>query len=748
MAFGVVFFSFSLIACCVIIYILTMLWFTNTRSRQLRSFLYFGLATGVWIFFSAVASICAPEYFQLLYTLHTVTGCVFPYVFVWYALNFGNSKLIHCKPLVWALCVIPLLDALAFATNPLHRLMFLTYDYPDLPTGPLFGVHAILSYIAFLMALIIIFRYAFRDARRTPMMIIASLSTFFPFIINVLLALNLLGTRHDITSVGFFITFTLFFVTTYRSAPFSFKSVALTNIFTSLTDVIMIANVRGQIVDTNSAFQRAFPDFLLTIGKTTASEFLAWLSGRVVNCHPDALFSDVDNIARSHEGGEFSIMLEMDAGEIHTFTLRRDLIQNKKKPSGYLITMSNVSTYRAMISEINQQNERLVDLKEIAEQASKKKSTFLANMSHEIRTPINAITGMVAVARRTDDLEKINDCMNKVDAASRQLLGIINDILDMSKIEANRMELASEPFDLRALLLNIESIIDVNAAAKRQTLKVIIADDLPQAVLGDDMRLSQIFLNLLSNAIKFTPDGGHIALDARLLETNGANHRLEVKVRDDGIGMTEEQRSRLFRSFEQADKGISKKFGGTGLGLAISKSLAEMMGGGITIETELGKGSCLIVQFMLWAAEGIDTAPSESVESYDFNGKTALLAEDIEINREIVLSLLDGSGIEIDCAENGQLAVEMFLAAPARYDIVLMDIHMPVMDGYTATRAIRASSAENAKVIPIMAMTANAFAEDVNNCRDAGMNDHIAKPIEFELLFKKMAKLMANDNRY
>jgi len=748
MAFDIIFFTFSLLACCVIIYILTMLWFSNNHTSQLKSFTAFGAAVVVWTFFSAVASISAKEYFPLLYTIHAVTGCVFPYVFLWYALNYCNSRLIHSKPLIVILCVFPLLDALIFATNSLHHLMFLTYDYPDLPTGPLFWVHAIFGYIAFLSSLVFIITHIFRNARKTPILFIAAAGTLLPFVINVLLALNLLGTRHDFTSVGFFVTFTLFFLTTYRSGPFSFKTIALTNIFTSLADIVIISNARGVIIDSNRAFHDTFRAFPLVIGKTTVREFATWLSCRFVSGSTDTLLS-IDNLVSVYAGSEFSISLDADAndlsvGRVRTFTLRRDLIQHKKNPSGYLLTMSDVSTYRAMISEINQKNESLVELKELAEQASKSKSSFLANMSHEIRTPINAITGMATIARGTDDLSRIHDCLNKIDAASRQLLGIINDILDFSKIEANRMELAAEAFELPTLFANIKSIIEISAAAKDLNFEVLVDSDLPRTVVGDDMRFSQILLNLLSNAVKFTPNGGNVSLSAKLLETTENVHTLEVKVTDTGIGMSEEQQKRLFHSFEQADTSISKRFGGSGLGLVISKSLAELMSGGITLESDLGKGSCFTVHVCLIASGEEISAEETDEQNYDFNGRTVLLAEDVEINREIVITLLDGVGIHIDCAENGQQAVDLYLANPTLYDIVFMDIQMPVMDGYNATKIIRSSGVINAETIPILAMTANAFAEDIENCRAAGMNDHIAKPIEFELLYKKMAKLLAD----
>ena len=752
MLFDILFFAFSIVAFLVIVYILAMLWFSNTRSLQLSSFLGFGVATGLWIFFSAVASIAAPEYFMLLYTVHTVTGCIFPYVFLWYALNFSESSLVHNKLLQGALILLPVLDAVAFATNPWHKLMFLTYDYPDLPTGPLFWVHAIFAYIAFLGALITILRYVFRHARKTPMMLVAAASTIFPFVINVLLAFNLLGTRHDFTSVGFFVTFALFFLTIYRSTPFSFKSLALVNIFTSLSDVILIADEHGTVVDSNPAFRTTFADFALQEGRTSVSEFMHWLEGRTSSYAPDTLLYEAGNILASCDQGEITLRVGdvafLPSGEVaaneRTFTVRRDFIlQQNQKPSGFVITMSDVSAYRAMISEINLKNEHLVELKELAEEASRSKSTFLANMSHEIRTPINAITGMATIARSTDDLAKIHDSLDKVEAASRQLLGIINDILDMSKIEANRMELALEPFDLPAMLHNMMSIIETNAATKQHTLHVDIASNVPNVVVGDDMRLSQILLNLLSNAVKFTPERGTISLEAAVVESNSQSYVLEVKVQDTGIGMSQEQQQRLFQSFEQADASISKRFGGSGLGLVISKNLAELMGGGISLQSELGEGSCFTVRVRLGVSDLQFIERKDIRAEHNFAGCMVLVVEDIDINREIIIEILGGMDIQVESAVNGQEAVDLFLKNPMRYDLILMDVQMPIIDGYTSTRTIRGSGVPNAQDIPIMAMTANAFAEDVEHCRAAGMNDHIAKPIEFDELFRKMALLMA-----
>jgi signal transduction histidine kinase/CheY-like chemotaxis protein len=385
-------------------------------------------------------------------------------------------------------------------------------------------------------------------------------------------------------------------------------------------------------------------------------------------------------------------------------------------------------------------HERTRDLgaaSEAAMAASRTKSEFLANMSHEIRTPINAVIGMTTIARSSQDLSRIYDCLDKIGAASHQLLGIINDILDMSKIEARKFDLVHEPFSLITMTHNIESIIGVRVAEREQHFFVEIAPDIPEAVIGDEMRLSQILLNLLSNAVKFTPKGGEIRLSLRYIGSRDGKEEIEAAVRDTGIGITAEQQARLFNAFVQADSTTVKRFGGTGLGLAISKSIAELMGGGISVESVPGKGSCFTMRALLEhsSADLLETHKKDITPAdFDFKGRTLLLVDDVAINREIIIALLEETGITIECAENGQMAVSTFAAAPEHFDIIFMDVQMPVMDGFEATNAIRSLDTPRAKTVPIIAMTAYAFAEDAERCIKAGMNSHIAKPIEIEAL--------------
>jgi cellobiose-specific phosphotransferase system IIC component len=393
--------------------------------------------------------------------------------------------------------------------------------------------------------------------------------------------------------------------------------------------------------------------------------------------------------------------------------------------------------YRGVVIVMNNVTE-LYRAREEALGASRAKSAFLANMSHEIRTPMNAIIGMTTIAQKTDILKKKDECLEKIGEASKHLLGIINDILDMSKIEAGKMELSPVDFEFTKMIQKTADVINFKVEEKHQHFKLDIDGRIPPFLYGDDQRLAQIITNLLSNAVKFTPERGSIVLSAAFTGSENGVCTVQVEVTDSGIGITDEQKAKLFTSFEQADGSTSRKFGGTGLGLAISKRLVEMMGGRIWIESEPGKGSVFAFTVALPQGNGEKAATDTDGESLanNFPGRRILLAEDVEINREIVIALLEPTSLAIDCAENGQKALELFKAAPDKYDIIFMDVQMPEMDGFEATRKIRTFEAElmernpNSHVqVPIIAMTANVFREDIENCLAAGMNAHVGKPL-------------------
>jgi len=385
--------------------------------------------------------------------------------------------------------------------------------------------------------------------------------------------------------------------------------------------------------------------------------------------------------------------------------------------------------------------------------ASKAKSEFLSNMSHEMRTPMNAIINMTAIAKNSSDIERKNYALDKIGDASSHLLGVINDILDMSKIEANKFELSPIEFNFEKMIGRVVNVINFRVEEKHQKLTVEIGNDIPNCLIGDDQRISQIITNLLGNAVKFTPENGTISLFAKLLGEKNGICTIQINVIDTGIGINEENQKKLFKSFNQADPSTSRKYGGTGLGLSISKSFVEMMGGKIWVESEYGNGATFAFTMQVQRGKGNEEEKKPDKEQIElreiFTGHKILLVEDMEINREIVLMLLESTKLEIDCAINGLQAVDMFLEDPLRYEMIFMDVHMPGMDGYEATRQIRMYETklkEKGKVqkrVPIIAMTANVFKEDIENCINAGMDGHLGKPLDFEVIMQYLRDYLA-----
>jgi len=410
------------------------------------------------------------------------------------------------------------------------------------------------------------------------------------------------------------------------------------------------------------------------------------------------------------------------------------------------------------LTEKRELESEIIHAKERAEHASNAKGEFLSTMSHEMRTPMNAIIGMTMIAKNTDDNERKKYALEKIENASTHLLGIINNVLDMSKIEANKLELNFVEFELRELLQKVFALINFRLEEKNLKYSLNVDNNVPFFFIGADQHLTQIIINLLSNAVKFTPEGGSISVSVNLIGVENNLVELGFEVKDSGIGISLEQQEKIFNIFEQAETGITRKYGGTGLGLAISKRIIELMGGTIRVESEPGKGSKFI--FSVKLQRGITNADSNT-DSNSYNGESEitaeemegvfpnrniLLAEDIEINREILISLLSDTGLIIDTAENGLEALNKIKESPDLYELVLMDMQMPEMNGLEATQRIREfeSTLDNKshRRIPIIAMTANVFKDDIDNCLAAGMDDHIGKPLDINIVMQKLRKHM------
>ena len=388
-----------------------------------------------------------------------------------------------------------------------------------------------------------------------------------------------------------------------------------------------------------------------------------------------------------------------------------------------------------------------------ANSANEAKSTFLARMSHEIRTPLNAIVGMNEICKKhLDEPEKVKEYLDKMENASKVLRGVINDILDMSAIESNKIKIESASLSIKDVIRTVEDIYFEQCKTKGVKLEIVMENVRDSEVMGDVLRLKQVFLNLVSNAYKFTPAGGTITIFAKEVSERDDKVFYNFKVSDSGEGMSEEMLTRLFKPFEQESASTAKSHGGSGLGLSIVKNLVELMSGSISCESEKGVGTTFHVSipFVIPEEQKVaqveETSVEEAVEpkTYDFENRKVLLADDTEFNADILTDLLAMVNMQVDWAENGRIAVEMFEKAEVgQYEAIFMDIQMPEMDGYEAAKAIRASVHPESKTIPIYAMTANTFTEDVSEAFHAGMNGHLEKPIDTALVYEILDKIIS-----
>ena len=467
--------------------------------------------------------------------------------------------------------------------------------------------------------------------------------------------------------------------------------------------------------------------------------------------------SVVDNVLRDYQKTivfETILMagfiLLLFAGLFYSIS-RRSLAEQKAE---YEKRNNEIQT-QAM-KEMEESNKKLKKAKNIttealqtAENANKAKTDFLSNMSHDIRTPMNAIIGMTSLIRHdAGNKAKVIEYADKIDISSQHLLGIINDVLDMSKIEAGKTVFKYTDFSILDFITELNTIFHSQIDEKNQTLTIIKENIRHEWVNGDQVHLMQIFSNLVSNAVKYTQEGGKIQFLVEECETKSSVYaKYRFLVSDNGMGMSADFKDTIFDAFTRAESSMTNKIQGTGLGMAITKNLVEAMGGTIDVESELGQGSCFEVLIDLRIAEDRFVSSAEQAEKDEpagnvLKGMRFLCAEDNELNAEILMELLEIEGAECTICENGKRVLEAFeQSAPGDYDMILMDVQMPIMNGYEATKAIRRSSHELAKTIPIIAMTANAFSEDIQHSLAAGMNAHVSKPIEMKVLEKTIRSI-------
>ena len=424
-------------------------------------------------------------------------------------------------------------------------------------------------------------------------------------------------------------------------------------------------------------------------------------------------------------------------------------VMRRNQQEAIRVERENNAKLETVNTELRQANQAAEEAFRVAQEANRSKSSFLANMSHDIRTPMNAIIGMTSLIRHdAGDKGKVIEYADKIDISSQHLLGIINDVLDMSKIEAGKTVFKYSDFSIADFIQELDTMFHSQISEKEQTLTISKENIRHEWVNGDRVHLMQIFSNLLSNAIKYTQEGGEIQLLAEECESKSSVYaKYRFLVSDNGMGMSADFKDMIFDAFTRAENSLTSKIQGTGLGMAITKNLVDSMGGTIDVESEPGQGSCFEIFMDLKIPEERSVSPASQTETDEQDGNILqgmrfLCAEDNEINAEILTELLKIEGAECTICENGEEILKAFeQSAPGDYDMILMDVQMPVMNGYEATKAIRRSPHELAKKIPIIAMTANAFSEDIQHSLAAGMNAHVSKPVEMRVLEKTIRSI-------
>lgn len=435
-----------------------------------------------------------------------------------------------------------------------------------------------------------------------------------------------------------------------------------------------------------------------------------------------AIYRKTDHVIRGIESGAIDFISK---------PINEDILRGKVKL--FLEMFHQKQEREQLIHQLEQTRERLEVEKAKAENATRAKSMFLASMSHEIRTPLNGIVGMIEILKHTQNKEKIEEYLEIIEISADNLLNIINDILDFSKIESDQIELEEIPFNFRDELNNVVKLLGLKASSKRLLLTAEVDDNIPAVLIGDSVRLKQIFINLVNNALKFTEEG-FVKIKASVETMQDDHIYLKCSVTDSGIGITTAGKERLFKEFSQSEKSTTRKYGGSGLGLAISKKLTELMNGKIGVDSEPGKGSEFWFTFKMQisADDSIQVSKKAKVSQSPSKSLNVLLVDDNAINRKVAMFTLQKLGHRVESAEDGQEAVDKFLSG--NFDVILMDIQMPVMDGYQATLEIRKLQEESVDVSEsrIIAMTANAEKGEMEKCIDLGMDDYISKPFKSE----------------
>ena len=765
--------------------------------------------------------------------------------------------------------VIPFISVVMVFTNQLHNLFFVNFSLysSEAVYGTYYYFHSLYSYGCIAVGIVLMVTSSMRNSglfsMQSMFVIVGIVVTLVP---NMLYSFGIGNMPFSISMVAFSLSIPCFAIAFLKYRFVVSMPITIRQVVDHISDGYLVIDKNSKVMTSNRMLHQLFPDSAaIALGtdlRIFAERYFLDISyDQLLELQKTAVEQKKATITEGYAEGDMYISVEVIP------------IMDRNLHSGSIILIKDITQSKLLI--------------EATQSASRAKSEFLSHMSHEIRTPLNAIIGMINIGRNAEDVDRKNYCFERADSASKHLLTLINNVLDMSKIEADKFELSYSKFDFEKMLMQVTNLTNVRVEEKQLEFIVNFRSGVPAYIESDELRLSQVITNLLTNAIKFIPERGRVTLSIDNIEETDDEITLRIEVSDTGIGISKEQQGRLFTSYTQASVNITKEYGGTGLGLVISKQIIELMGGNIWVESELGEGSKFIftiktkkfedrprtmlsesikpedirilvvddsveireyfthimgalhlhcdvasggrqaidmiqnaknrpynIFFIDWQmpymngieltkkiktierdnsivimislsewniiekeaiVAGVDhfiskllfpstlisainlCAGVEAYESsdsilnskkhhqYDFSSYTLLIAEDIDVNREIMSAVLEETQVAIDYAENGKVAVSLFSRQTAKYDLILMDINMPEMNGYEATEAIRALDIKRAKDIPIIAMTANVFKEDIVKCLGSGMNDHVGKPVDPDALFELLNKYLVDN---
>jgi len=768
-------FTSSILVSFAIIYLLGKIRDSSRRDRRMLSFYSMSVAMLGWIITNAFTVVVDPGYFEFMTTVKMIFVCIIPYVSAWFIINFSESKLAKSSLIRTLLIAIPSIDILVLLTNPLHYLYYVTNDYPAPVIGPLWMVHLVLAVITLVFMSVLLIRHIAKNIHRSPLLLLAGISIMLPFILNMFYSFNLGGMIYDISPLGFFITvvFFYYYINISGSDHVSKLNRALAEIselpeiaFSHPEDAAALLAAKGcialeadrvgiwrisddfdrliSLVSYDSNKDECTVDEDLDISECTQYKVLLQTE-RLIVTNDARLPNPLTPVLGTYHPGICSFLdapIRISGKLVGVVCVEQNKNIQYPHKRTWTIDEQNFASSLAdfMALTISSAEQRRL---EAAELASRAKSEFLARMSHEIRTPMSAVLGMTDLAIRSFPKETTVEYLTNIKTAGNQLLTIINDVLDISKVEAGAVTLVQEKYSIHSMIHDIVMMINVRASEKALHFTVQDDPDLPAEMIGDETRIKQVIINLLTNAVKFTEKGSILLSISAAKAKKSKEYKLKVSVEDTGIGIHEEDIDYLFDSFTQFDTRMNKGILGTGLGLAITKNLVELMGGEVYVESEYGKGSCFSFYVMqkvedetplseltaeekrkAWALQKSDEEQSElRLKDVRF-----LVVDDIEINLIIAEEALLRYGGSVDAADCGAKAIDLVKAN--EYDMVFMDHMMPELDGIDVTRIVRAMDNGKYKSLPIVALTANVVGDVREKFFDSGMNDFLSKPME------------------